>query len=138
MSTSAAGVPSSTSRFSRDSTRSCCFQVCINNRVHITKILAAERVLIGMPTPIRRSVWTGDYYEIAIWIPHPALPMIRTAITIGRISMPRQNYLDAHLGRALHDRIKIVDFKPQQNAVPIWSIVSIADRTVMMFYIKAV
>jgi hypothetical protein len=78
-----------------------------------SKISGAERVLIGPPSSIRRPVWTGDNYEIAVWIPHPALPMIGTAITIGRISMPRHDHLDAHVNRALHDRIKIVDFKLQ-------------------------
>jgi hypothetical protein len=64
--------------------------------------------------------------------------MIRATITIGGISMPRHDNLDAHLGGTLHDRVKIVNFKPQQNAVSVGSIVSIADRTVMMFYVEAV
>lgn len=52
--------------------------------------------------------------------------------------MPRQNYLDPHFCRALDDRIKVIDFKPQQHAVPIRSVVSITDRTVMMFYLETV
>jgi hypothetical protein len=91
-----------------------------------------------MPGSIGRSVRTGDNYDIAVWIPHPAFPMIRPAVTIGRISMPRHHDLDAHLGGTLHDRIKIVNFEPQQDAVSIWLVAPIAYRTVMMFYFEAV
>jgi hypothetical protein len=99
---------------------------------------AAERVLIWPPNSIGRSVRTGNNYEIAVWIPHPALPMIRPAFTVGRISMPRHNDLDVHLGCTLHDRVKIVNFEPEQHSVSVRFVVPIGYRTVMMFYFEAV
>lgn len=91
-----------------------------------------------MPGSIGRPVRTGNNYEIAVWIPHPALPMIRSAVSIGGISMPRHDDLDAHLGGTLDDRVKIVNFEPQQNSISIRFVVPIAYRTVMMFYFETV
>ncbi len=99
---------------------------------------ATERVLIWTPGSISRSVRTGHNHEITVWIPHPALPMIRPAVTIGGISMPRHDDVHAHLSGTLHDRVKIVNFEPQQDAVPIRLVVPIAYGTVMMFYFEAV
>lgn len=45
--------------------------------------------------------------------------------------------LDSHLGGTLHDRVKIVNLKPEQNSVPIRLVVRIAYRTMMMFYFEA-
>ena len=42
-----------------------------------------------------------------------------------------------HFVRALHGRIEVVNFKPQQYAVPIRPVVAICDRTVMMFDLKS-
>lgn len=64
--------------------------------------------------------------------------MVRPAVTIGGISMPRNHDLDAHLGGTLHNCVKVVNFKPQQNAIAIGLVVPIAYRTVMMFYFEAV
>jgi hypothetical protein len=64
--------------------------------------------------------------------------MIRAAVTIGGISMTRHDDVDAHLSGALHDRVKIVNFEPQQDAVSIRLVVSIAYGTVMVFYFEAV
>jgi hypothetical protein len=45
--------------------------------------------------------------------------------------------LYAHFGRALHDRIEVVDLKPQQDPVPIRLVIPIADRAVMVLYVEA-
>jgi hypothetical protein len=74
---------------------------------------SAERVLIWTPASIGRSVRAGNDHEIAVGVSHPALPVIRPAVTLGRISMPRYYDLDTHLGGTLHDRIKIVNLEPQ-------------------------
>ncbi len=52
--------------------------------------------------------------------------------------MPRQNDLHAHFSRAPHDRVEILHFEPQQHAVPVRLVVTIADPAVMMFHCKAV
>jgi len=46
--------------------------------------------------------------------------------------------LDAHFSGALHDRVKVVHFEPQQYTVSVWLIIAIADATVMVFYFEAV
>lgn len=52
--------------------------------------------------------------------------------------MARYNNLDAHFSGPLHDAIKILNLEPQQHAVSIWFVLTIADPTVMVFYFKAV
>jgi hypothetical protein len=64
--------------------------------------------------------------------------MIRSSVAIGRIAMPGYDDLNPHFGRPLHDRIKIVNFEPQQHSVPIWFVFTIADRTVMVFNLETV
>jgi hypothetical protein len=100
--------------------------------------LSAEGVRVWTPRSVRRSVWTGNYYSVAVWVSHPALPVIRPAVTIGRVSMTRHHRLDAHFSGALHDCFKIVDLEPEEHPVSIWLIVTIADRTVMMFHLETV
>ena len=46
--------------------------------------------------------------------------------------------LHAHFSSALHDRIKVVHLEPQQHAVSVWLVITIADRTVMVFYLESV
>jgi hypothetical protein len=64
--------------------------------------------------------------------------MIRSAITIGRISMTGDHNLDAHFGRALQGRVKVVNLKPKQHTVSIWLVITIPDRAVMVFYSEVV
>src|SRR3954453_2827401 len=59
------------------------------------------------------SVRTGDYDEIAVGIPQPALPVIGATLLLGRITMPRPDDLDTHLDGTLHNRFKVVHLKPQ-------------------------
>jgi hypothetical protein len=64
--------------------------------------------------------------------------MVRTTIAIGRIAMPRQHHRSTHLRGALHDSVEVFYFEPEQHTIPIRGISAIADRTVMMFDVKAV
>jgi hypothetical protein len=52
--------------------------------------------------------------------------------------MPRHDDFHAHFGAALHDLVEIVHLKPQQYTISVWLIFTIADRTVMVFYLEAV
>jgi len=95
-------------------------------------------LLARTPCSAGRSVRTGNHYDIAIRVAHPALPVIRSAVAIRRISMPGHDDLHAHFSGALHDRVKVVYLEPQQYAVSVWLVITIADRAVMVFYFKAV
>lgn len=46
--------------------------------------------------------------------------------------MLRHDDLDAHFSSALHDSVKIVHLKPQQYAVSVWLIITIANGTVVV------
>lgn len=52
--------------------------------------------------------------------------------------MPGQHDVHAHFSATLHDRVKVVYLEPQQHTVPVWLVVRIADRTVMVLYFEAV
>lgn len=52
--------------------------------------------------------------------------------------MPRHDDLHAHLSGALHDRVKVVYLEPQQYTVSVWLVITITDRTVIVFYFEAV
>ena len=74
---------------------------------------STERVSTRMPATIGRPVRAGNYHQITVRVPDPALPMIGAPITRGRIPMPRKHNLRAHLGGTLYGRVKIVNLKPQ-------------------------
>ena len=52
--------------------------------------------------------------------------------------MPRHDDFHAHFSGTLHDRVKVVYLKPQQYTVSVWLVITIADRTVIVFYFEAV
>ena len=52
--------------------------------------------------------------------------------------MPRQDNGDAHLSGTLRDSIEIINLKPQQNTIPVWSVVLIGNRPVMMLSVETV
>ena len=52
--------------------------------------------------------------------------------------MPRQDDLHTHFSAALNDRVKVVYLEPQQYTVSVWLVLTIADRTVIVFYFEAV
>jgi hypothetical protein len=51
--------------------------------------------------------------------------------------MPQHDDLDTHFGRSLDDRFEIINFKPQQHAVSVWFVITIADGTMMVFQFEA-
>ena len=52
--------------------------------------------------------------------------------------MPGHDDLDAHFSGTLHDRVKVVYLEPQQYTVSVWLVITIADRTVIVFYFETV
>lgn len=52
--------------------------------------------------------------------------------------MPGHNNLHTHFSGAPHDRVKVVYLEPQQDTVSVRLVISIADRTVVVFYLEAV
>jgi len=52
--------------------------------------------------------------------------------------MPGDDDLHAHFSGALKDRVKVVHLEPQQYTVSVWLVITIADGTVMVFYVEAV
>ena len=52
--------------------------------------------------------------------------------------MPRHDDLHAHFGGAPHDLVEVVYLEPQQNAVPIRHVITVADQPMMVFHLKAV
>lgn len=52
--------------------------------------------------------------------------------------MTRHDNLDRHLSRALHHRVELIHFEPQQHAISVWLIITVADGAVMVFHFEAV
>lgn len=52
--------------------------------------------------------------------------------------MTRHHNLDLHLSRALHHRVEVVHLEPQQHAVSVGLVSTIADGAVMVFHFEAV
>ena len=100
-------------------------------------LTGAEGVALGAPISICAAVRTGDNDMIPIWISHPAFPVIRAAIAVGRVPVPWDHDLDIHLRRTLQDCIYVIHFKPKQNPVPIWFVVRISYPAMMVFDIEA-
>jgi len=46
--------------------------------------------------------------------------------------------VDAHFSGPLHDRLEIIHLEPQQHTVAIWLVITIANRSVMVFHFEAV
>jgi|SRR6187397_51506 hypothetical protein len=63
--------------------------------------------------------------------------MVRTAVTLGRIPMAREDDLRTQLRGAGNSRVEVANFKPQEHAVSRREI-GIADGTVMMLHIPPV
>lgn len=51
--------------------------------------------------------------------------------------MPRLHNLGAHLGRTLHNIVKVVHFKPEQDSIAIWFEMRIGNRSMIMFIDEA-
>ena len=52
--------------------------------------------------------------------------------------MPGHDDLHTHFSGAPHDPVEIVYLKPQQHAVSVWLVVTIANQAVMVFNFEAV
>ena len=63
--------------------------------------------------------------------------MVRTAVTLGRIPMAREDDLRTQLRCAGNSRLEVVNFKPQEHAISRRE-AGIADGSVMMLHIPAV
>jgi hypothetical protein len=63
--------------------------------------------------------------------------MVRTAVTLGRIPMAREDDLRTQLRGAVNSRLEVVDFKPQEHAISRRE-AGIADGSVMVLHIPAV
>jgi hypothetical protein len=63
--------------------------------------------------------------------------MVRTALTLGRIPMAREDDLRLQLRGPGDSRVEVANFKPQEHTVSRRE-VGIADGTVMMLHIPAV
>lgn len=99
---------------------------------------SAEGVVARMPRTIGRSIRTSNNNDIAIRVPHPALPVIWPAVAIEGVSVTRHDDLDIHFGGPLHSRFKIINLEPQQHPVTIGLIIPISDWYVVVLTFEAV
>jgi hypothetical protein len=91
------------------------------------------------PGAVSGAVWTGNDYDIPVRVFHPTLPMIRPAFFAGRgIPVFGYDHFNLHFRGALNHRIEVFHLEPQQNAVPIRSILRIPDGSMVMFYLEIV
>jgi len=99
---------------------------------------AIKWISLRTPSAIRRSVRAGHNNGVAVRIAHPALPMIRTAVAVRRISMPRLDDFSFEFGSVLEDSVEVIHFEPEQNAVSIGLVIRVANRTVIMLDFEVV
>lgn len=52
--------------------------------------------------------------------------------------MPGQRNFHAHFSGALHHRVKVVHFKPEQHAVSVGLVIAVANQSMMVFNFEAV
>ena len=81
---------------------------------------------------------TGHDDQVAVGVAHPALPVVRAAVAIGRVAVTRHNHLDGHLVGALDDGVEVVDLEPEQETVAIGFVVAIGDGAVVVLGLEAV
>src|SRR5262245_16229074 len=101
-------------------------------RRRIFGLLAAG--LSGPPVTVSRTVRTGQHDLVTVRIAQPNLPVIGTAITIGRVSKAGQNDLHPHRFGPRYRRIEIVDFEPQGQPIAGGPIVRVADSSMMVLH----
>src|SRR5262245_6597297 len=73
--------------------------------------------VLRSPVAVGRAVRAGEYHDIAVRVTQPALPVVRAAVTVGRIAVARQDDLGLQFGDAGHRGVEVVDLEPQQDAV---------------------
>ena len=94
--------------------------------------------VLWMPCSVGCPIRAGYYDDISVRVSHPALPMVRPAVAIGRVSMLGQHNFDAHFSCALQDRVKVVHFEPEQDAVSVGLVIAVGNRPMVVFNFKAV
>ena len=91
-----------------------------------------------MPCPVGCPIRAGYHDDISVRVSHPALPMVRPAVAIGRVSMPGQHNFHAHFGGTLQDRVKVVHFEPEQDAVTVGLVITIGNWPMVVLNFEAV
>jgi hypothetical protein len=64
--------------------------------------------------------------------------MVRSAVAVGWIAMAWHIDLSVQLLSACDRRVEVVEFKPQEHAVSVWSDVGISNAGMMMLHIPSV
>lgn len=95
-------------------------------------------MLARTPASVSRSIRTGNDYDVAVWVSYPAFPVIRSAFSILRVSVSREDDLDIHFLYSLHDCVEVFDLEPEQQAVSVGFVVPVADGSVIVFDFEAV
>jgi len=58
--------------------------------------------------------------------------VIRTPVTVRRVSVPGHNEPDVHFSGTSHDFVKVLHLEPQQYAVSVRLVIGVADGTMMV------
>jgi hypothetical protein len=81
----------------------------------------------------------GQHDQIGVRIFQPELPVVRAAfLGARRVPVLREDDLGVHIGRSLYGLVKIIDFKPQKDAIAIRPVVAVSNRSMVMVGLKAV
>ena len=91
-----------------------------------------------MPVAVGCSVRTGDDDGVTVRVAHPALPVIRAAVAVGRIAVAGHNYLDSHFIGALDDGVEVVDLEPEEDAIAVGFVTAVGDGAVVVVGVEAV
>jgi hypothetical protein len=88
--------------------------------------------------PRRLAVRARENNQIAIGIAQPYLAMVRTAGTVRRIAVRREDDLSSQLVRATDGSVEVIDLEPQRKTIPVGLGRRITDLAVMMLDVKRV
>lgn len=102
------------------------------------RYLPIEWIALRLPLAVSRAIRTRHHYGVAVRIAHPALPVIRAAVTIRRIAMTRLDDLSTKFRGASDDGVEIIHFEPEQKAVTVWLVIGIGNGTVVVLHLEAV
>src|SRR5437667_12472754 len=105
-------------------------------RIRHPTILTFE--VLRSPISIRRSVRAGEHDRVAVGIAQPDFPMVRTAVTVGRIAMAWHDDLSLQVLSACHGRLEVVEFKPQEHAISVGLDIWISNAAMMMLRLPSV
>jgi hypothetical protein len=88
--------------------------------------------------PRRLAVRARENNQIAVGVAQPYLAMVRTAGTVRRVTVRRQDDLSSQRPRAIHRGVKVIDLKPQRDTVAIGLGREIADLAMVMLDVEGV